>query len=63
MHILQINAKKTKIIETIYPDNAIYNFIEGVWRDNKGGLVTYDIRRPMCTKKEDIETGEDQKGQ
>lgn len=63
MHILQKKAKKIKAIESPYPSNATYNFEEGVWRDQNKCLVSYDYNRALSTKKNDIETGEDQKGQ
>ncbi|MBH9970503.1 MULTISPECIES: hypothetical protein [unclassified Commensalibacter] len=61
MHFLQKSAKRTKRKISKYPSNAKYNFIKGVWQYNDGCLVIEGKDGP-CTKKEDIETGEDQKG-
>ncbi|QNH75701.1 hypothetical protein GGD92_25530 [Pseudomonas protegens] len=62
MHILQRKAKTTEHRDISGPEDATYDFDSGVWR-NEAGLVAYDPRHAQSTKKNDIETGEDQKGQ
>jgi hypothetical protein len=62
MHVLQREAKVTALRETEQPANASYDFSAGVWR-GENGLLAYDQRNNATTKKNDIETGEDQKGQ
>jgi hypothetical protein len=62
MHILQRLAKTTPITGDLTPADASYDFAAGVWRGEKG-LITFDPRRESTTKKNDLETGEDQKGQ
>ncbi|MDB5801744.1 MAG: hypothetical protein JWL63_2683 [Rhodocyclales bacterium] len=62
MHILERTAKPTKLNEERSPEGAVYCFEAGVWRGAEG-LITYDPRHGKATKKNDVETGEDQKGQ
>jgi hypothetical protein len=62
MHVLQRKAKTTECSKIEAPEDATYDFEAGVWR-NETGLVAYDPRHAQSTKKNDIETGEDQKGQ
>ena len=62
MHVLQREAKATELREIDGPADAVYDFAAGVWRGNDG-LIAYDSRYGRQTKKNDIETGEDQKGQ
>lgn len=62
MHVLQREAKATELNEIDGPRDAVYDFAAGVWR-NKNGLIAYDSRYGKQTKKNDLETGEDQKGQ
>jgi len=62
MHILQREAKATELREIDGPSDAVYDFAAGVWR-GKNGLIAYDPRHGQTTKKNDLETGEDQKGQ
>ncbi len=62
MHVLQREAKVTELREIEGPADAIYDFAAGVWRSH-AGLIAYDSQDGMQTKKCDLETGEDQKGQ
>ncbi|CDZ68049.1 Hypothetical protein NGAL_HAMBI2605_63320 [Neorhizobium galegae bv. orientalis] len=62
MHILQTKAKKFQANGTGQPENANYDFAAGVWR-NKEGLVAFQTGNEPVSKKNDLETGEDQKGE
>lgn len=63
MHILLSRATRSEARdETPMPAEASYDLISGVWRGN-AGLLAYDPSTETNTKKMDIETGEDQKGQ
>jgi hypothetical protein len=62
MHVLQREARTTELRKIEGPDDAVYDFASGVWR-SKEGLIAYDSRYGRQTKKNDLETGEDQKGQ
>ncbi len=62
MHVLQRKAKATKLRKVKGPVGAAYNFAGGVWKD-ESGLITYDSRYETMSKKADVETGEDMKGQ
>lgn len=62
MHVLQRQAKATELREIGGPADAVYDFAAGVWR-SKDTLIAYDSRCGLQTKKCDLETGEDQKGQ
>lgn len=65
-HILLKNAyiyEEPKTIE--YPKGYEFSDSKGYWINNKNGealMMSKDKRRPQ-TKKEDRETGEDQKGE
>jgi hypothetical protein len=62
MHILQKTAKTSEIKEIQSPGGGYYNFEAGVWIGGDG-LIAYDSQNQIVSKKNDIETGEDQKGQ
>ena len=62
MHILQRIAKTTKVNGSGVPSNADYDVVAGVWRGQEG-LIAFDPESEMTTKKNDLETGEDQKGE
>ncbi|MGV1793556.1 hypothetical protein [Rhizobium sp. A37_96] len=62
MHILQRVAKTTKANGNGLPPKAEYDIVAGVWRSQEG-LVAFDPENEMTTKKNDLETGEDQKGE
>ena len=44
------------------PHDAIYDFVGGIWIGPEGPLCDDPLHIPV-SKKDDIETGEDQKGQ
>lgn len=50
MHVLQRKAKTTEYSKIDAPEDAIYDFEAGVWR-NETGLVAYDPRHAQSTKK------------
>ncbi|WP_041345175.1 hypothetical protein [Nitrobacter winogradskyi] len=62
MHILQRKAKKYQASGNGQPTDATYDFSAGVWR-NQSGVVAFQNGGAPSTKKNDIETGEDQKGE
>lgn len=63
MHILLKGAVESEARdETPMPANADYDVALGAWR-GKTGLLAYDPDTDRQTKKQDVETGEDQKGQ
>lgn len=63
MHPLLRTARRTKIdVEICRPAAATYDFAGGVWRDVDGLLSNRPDQIPQ-TKKFDVETGEDAKGQ
>lgn len=62
MHVLQAKAKKYNVNGKGYPENAQYDFVSGVWR-NHDGLVAFQEDNGLASKKNDLETGEDQKGE
>lgn len=45
------------------PADVVYDFDHGYWIKNGVPLVTLDSCNPPMSKKFDIETGEDQKGE
>ncbi len=62
MHILHRLAKTTPLNSNRLPDGADYDFVAGVWRRD-GQVIALDPENQVTTKKADVETGEDQKGQ
>lgn len=62
MHILQTKAKKYQPNGNGQPKDATYDFAAGVWRNHKG-LVAFQDGNGLMSKKNDLETGEDQKGE
>lgn len=62
MHILQRKAKATKLNGNGLPLDATYDTERGLW-NNKSGILSFDPQNEMTTKKNDLETGEDQKGE
>ena len=63
MHILRRTAAATPARdETPMPEGAAYDTALGVWYRASNAL-TYDSAFEQTTKKMDVETGEDQKGQ
>jgi hypothetical protein len=62
MHILRKLAVQSTVRDTTpLPTDADYQQAEGVWQGAKGPLA-YDPDTDRVTKKNDVETGEDQKG-
>jgi GH18 family chitinase len=47
------------------PDEYHYDFAKGFWIHNKTGkpFITSDDHQSLMSKKKDIETGEDEKGE
>jgi len=63
MHVLRGFALESVARdETPLPDGAHYDVALGA-RKGKNGLLAYDAMTGTVTKKNDYETGEDQKGQ
>ena len=64
-HLLLATAKSYRVSDQeLAPENCEYNLSQGAWvlRDD-GSLLVENPQRPRpVTKKFDIETGEDQKG-
>lgn len=62
MHILRKLATASELrVKPPIPDDACYDQALGVWVSERG-LLTYDPEFEVATKKNDVETGEDQKG-
>lgn len=62
MHVLHRLAKTTPLNSNTAPEGAYYDFVAGVWQ-REGRAIALDPNNKVTTKKADIETGEDQKGQ
>lgn len=63
MHPLLNTTRRTLAHgDAAYPQGATYDFRSGVWTGPNGPLCD-DDERQMVSKKNDLETGEDQKGQ
>ena len=65
-HFILDNAKRyEEPILDIVPENATYNTGVGYWMDSLGlaPLISSGEFQNLATKKEDRETGEDQKGE
>jgi len=64
MHILQRLAVTSPARDsTPMPMDARYDFAVGVWRGEGEAILALDPALEQHTKKMDVETGEDQKGQ
>ena len=62
-HIMIEKARRTRSrAAPSMPEGALYDSESGVWRLN-GRLVARDPAFGISTKKADIETGEDEKGE
>lgn len=63
MHVLRLKARAS-IARDIppTPEDAKYDAALGAWR-GANGLLAYDPDQDRVSKKNDVETGEDQKGQ
>jgi hypothetical protein len=63
-HILLANGTRTPYREVPeLLEDASYDELSGFWRTTAGEILVRDKRKPPLTKKGDIETGEDQKGE
>lgn len=63
MHVLKAGARRSQTREAPpLPDGATYDEALGAWRGT-AGLLAYDPDQERVSKKNDVETGEDQKGQ
>ncbi len=62
MHPLLSTVRRSKAAPHVRPTDAIYDVPLGMWLGPEGP-VSDDPRRMPDTKKNDLETGEDQKGQ
>lgn len=65
-HILLEKAKKYNIpSQNLTPSGCSYKAKEGFWMDNSSSTAMMKTNNPQkpTTKKHDIETGEDQKGE
>lgn len=63
MHPLLHTTRRTRAQPNgVRPVNATYDFLGGLWISPEGPLCCDPSHIPM-SKKNDIETGEDQKGQ
>ncbi|MBZ9766715.1 hypothetical protein LB526_08080 [Mesorhizobium sp. CA6] len=63
MHPLLALARRTPIDErAARPTGATYDFVSGLWNGKAGPLIDNPDELPT-SKKFDVETGEDQKGQ
>ena len=63
MHPLLETTRRTAVRpERVLPESAVYDFNKGIWVGPNGPLCN-DPENIPATKKEDIEVGEDQKGQ
>lgn len=49
----------------MHPPGATYDALAGAWRDNASGVLSVELpeRPEPHSKKFDVETGEDQKGE
>lgn len=64
MHILQMLAMTSPARDaTPMPTEAWYDFAVGVWKGEGGDVLALNPALEQQTKKMDLETGEDQKGQ
>ena len=65
-HLLLQMAKTYPIfVEDLAPQGCTYDILQGVWLLDSGGTMLVESEEPPRpkTKKEDIETGEDQKSE
>lgn len=62
-HILERKAKVTKIKLVTASDDSTYDTVAGLWRNTDQSIAAYDPGNDKVSKKMDVETGEDLKGQ
>ena len=64
MHILEVLAVRSLARDsTPMPTGCQYDFSAGIWKSEQGAALALDPTFEQQTKKMDLETGEDQKGQ
>ncbi|NOT87337.1 MAG: hypothetical protein HOP03_04055 [Lysobacter sp.] len=64
MHILEMLAVSSPARDsTPMPIGCQYDFAAGIWKSEHGAILALDPAFEQQTKKMDLETGEDQKGQ
>lgn len=63
MHVLQKLALRTPRNATTLRQDSEYDTVRGVWLLPEGSLVADDPDEERTSKKNDVETGEDLKGQ
>jgi hypothetical protein len=56
--LLQLASRRPHVEAPVLPTDASYDAVTGCWHSGDGHAFS-----PATTKKQDIETGEDQKGQ
>lgn len=62
--LIKLATKKPFSEQPEMPDGAFYDNVKGYWIKAKKSLVSYHSEYgTMVTKKCDVETGEDQKGE
>ena len=62
-HILERKAKITKVGNVTASEDSTYDTVAGLWRNKDQGIAAYDPGNDRVSKKMDVETGEDLKGQ
>lgn len=64
-HILVQHAKRKKFMEKPdIPEGAVFDHVQGFWKERENPLVDIsEFREQGMTKKCDLETGEDLKGE
>ena len=62
MHALFSTLRRSKAEPDVRPTDAVYDVPSGMWM-GANGPVANELNRMPDTKKADLETGEDQKGQ
>lgn len=62
-HILERKAKTTEVGNVTASKGSTYDTVAGVWRNNDQTIAAYDPGNDKVSKKMDVETGEDLKGQ
>lgn len=66
LHPLLVRAQRyQRRTMNLQPPGCSYDALAGAWRDDVSGALAVDLpgRKGPQTKKADIETGEDQKGE
>ena len=58
--LISLAIRKTSI-DGVVPKGAVYSALEGYWKTSSGPLV--EVAGDLVSKKADVETGEDAKGE